>query len=101
MDTFVLFNGEEENLLQQVQSYIDKEKDYAEAEIMLYYGEKYYAALKNDPTAKCEYFFRAKHNTAEKIVESEHLLMPRISKFSIDFIEIPDVLYNLNNLFTV
>ena len=76
-DTFVIFNGEEENLFQQVEAFIKKDKGYAEAEIMLYYGEKYYQALIDDPAAKCKYFFRAKHNTGEKIVESELLEMPQ------------------------
>ena len=98
-DTFVIFNGEEENLLQQVEAFIKKDKGYAEAEIMLYYGEKYYQALIDDPAAKCKYFFRAKHNTGEKIVESELLEMPCIRTLSIDFFEIPDITYNLNSAF--
>lgn len=87
----------EEDLSQQVVAFIKKDKGYAEAEIMLFYGDKYYDAIENDPDAKCDYFFRAKHNTGEKIVDSELLSMPFIEKCKVNIVEIPDITFNLNS----
>ena len=78
-DTFVVFDGEEEDLGQQVEGYINDE-GYAESEMMLYYGDTYAKSLQEDPTAKCFYKFKASHTKSTGVVESEELEMPYITK---------------------
>lgn len=74
-DTFVLFNGEEEDLGQQVEGFLNDD-GIAEAEVMLYYGDKYSDALRDDPDATCEYKCKLKHTKGANEIESELLDMP-------------------------
>ena len=76
MSTFVVYNGEEEDLKQQVEANIKKETGIAEAEVTLFYGEKYYEDYSEDPSVKCEYKFTAHSNVCKNDVESELLEMP-------------------------
>lgn len=72
---FSVYNHEEEDLGHQVEGY---EKDgVAEAEVTLFYGDTYNEALKNDPSATCQYKFKASHSKGEKEIESEALEMPQ------------------------
>lgn len=76
LSTFIEYEGEEEDLGQQVE--IDLNDDgIAEGEVMLYYGDKYSDALREKPEAKCHYLFKATHNTAKNELESEQLEMPQ------------------------
>ncbi len=78
-DTFVLYNNKEENLYQQVEGFLNDEC-VAEAEAMLFYGDKYYDALESNPDAKCYYKFKAHNNVCKNDIESELLEMPQIQK---------------------
>lgn len=76
LSTFVEYEGEEEDLGQQVEIGLNDD-GIAEGEVMLYYGDKYSDALREKPEAKCHYLFKATHNTAKNELESEQLEMPR------------------------
>ncbi len=75
IDTFVEYEGEEEDLKQSVDAFLNDDC-VAEAEVTLFYGEKYGNALGENPDAKCNYLFRAKSDVAESELESEMLEMP-------------------------
>ncbi len=86
MNTFVLYNDEEEDLKQQVEANIDKETGIAETEVMLFYGEKYYEDYANDPSLKCDYKFKAHSNVCKKDIDSELLEMPEeVIEFEFSF----------------
>ncbi len=74
-ETFVEFDGEKEDLCQPLDGFI-KDDGYAESEMMLFYGEKYYQAWQKDNTVKCKYIFKATHPKAKSPAESEVLEMP-------------------------
>ncbi len=95
-DTFVVYDEEEENLYQQVEGFI-KDNGYAETEMMLFYGEKYYDAMVNDPSVKCFYKFKAKHTKGENVVESELLEMPCATNGTVNILEIEDALFRYNS----
>ncbi len=76
IDTFVEYEGETEDLGQQVEASLDNE-GIGEAEITLFYGDKYSEVLRSDPSAICHYKFKAHHNACEKDIESEKLEMPQ------------------------
>ncbi len=76
IDTFVEFDGEEEDLCQQVEAFLDDD-GIGETEVTLFYGEKYSDAIRENPDATCAYKFIAHHNTCEKDIESELLEMPQ------------------------
>lgn len=78
-DTFVLFNGEEEDLGQQVEGFLNDD-GIAEAELMLYYGDKYSDALQDDPGATCQYKCKVKHTKGANKIESGLLEMPNKKK---------------------
>ncbi len=79
IDTFVEFDGEEEDLGQQVEAFLDDEC-VGEAEVTLFYGEKYSDAIRENPGATCTYKFIAHHSACEKDVESALLEMPAGNK---------------------
>ena len=74
-DTFIEFEGEEEDLCQQVEAFLNDEC-VAEAEVMLFYGGKYSEAIHDNPDARCTYKFKAHNNACKSDVESELLEMP-------------------------
>ncbi len=93
-NTFVVTDGEEEDLGQQVEGFV---KDgYAEAEMMLYYGDKFSEKLRSDPTTKCEYIFKASHSNGKNIVTSKPLKMPYVLDIdgNVQILEMEDVLFN-------
>ncbi len=75
-DTFVLFNGEEEDLSQQVEGFLNDD-GVAETELMLYYGDKYSDALRDNPDATCQYKCKVKHTKGLNEIESDLLKMPQ------------------------
>lgn len=82
-NTIVSFDGEEEDLCQTLEGFIeevksegDKKQYQAVAEMNLFYGEKYYKAWLQDNTVKCFYKFRATHPNTKSSVESSELTMP-------------------------
>lgn len=89
INTFVTFTDDKskaqikENLGQTIDTNLAKmNKDgmeaIAEAEVMLFYGEKYAKALEGNPGLTCKYAFTAKSPVAKKPMEkSEELEMPR------------------------
>ncbi len=79
IDTYVEFDGELEDLGQQVEAFLNDD-GIAETEVMLFYGDKYSNALQQNPDAKCRYNFKAKHCAAKKELESEKLEMPASHK---------------------
>jgi len=85
---FVVHNNEDEDLAHHVEGYEDK--GFAEAEVTLFYGDKYQKALQKDPAAKCSYKFKASHSKGEKEIESDLLDMPYEKNLVVDFIEIVD-----------
>ncbi|MBD3346349.1 MAG: OmpA family protein [Chitinivibrionales bacterium] len=90
---FVRHEGEDEDLKQFPELFLDDNGE-GEVEVTLYYGEKYYDAWCEDPSAKCHYLFRAEHSKGVKELESPLLEMPHVDKVHVDFVEIPDVLFN-------
>lgn len=83
LSTSVEYEGEEEDLVQQVEAELNDD-GIAEGEVMLYYGDKYSDALREKPDAKCYYKFKATHNTAKNEVESENLEMPQSQEEQVD-----------------
>jgi hypothetical protein len=75
LKTFVIFNGQKEDILHDVEAFLD-DTGAATATITLFYGERFYEALKNDPASKCQYKCEIKHPLGEKEIESELLDMP-------------------------
>lgn len=96
-DTFVEFDGEEENLCQQVEAYLNDDC-IAEAEAMLFYGEKYSQAMRDNPDAKCYYKFKAHNNACRNDVESELLEMPTALKL-LECSSVPGVTFELGKSF--
>ncbi len=92
LQTFVEFEGEEEDLKQTVDAFAN-DKGVAEAEIMLYFGEKYAKALEENPGATCKYKFIAVHPKGTKELASELLEMPHIQKGTINILEVEDALF--------
>ena len=95
-ETFVVFDGEEENLGQQVEGYINDE-GHAEAEMMLYYGDKYAKTLHEDPTAKCFYKFKASHTKGANVLDSDVLKMPYVKKRAVIILKVEDALFRHNS----
>ncbi len=79
LSTFVEFEGEEEDLCQQVEVFLD-DGGIGETKVTLFYGEKYGKAIRENPGATCNYKFKAHHNTCAKDIESELLEMPTGNK---------------------
>ena len=79
ISTYVVFNNEEEDLRQTVSAMID-DNGIAEAELTLYYGETFHAALCDDPAVTCEYKAVASHPKGVKEITSEILPMPQAKK---------------------
>ncbi len=73
--TFVIFDGEEEDLGQPLEGFISDD-GIAKADMMLFYGDKYSQAIGDDPEAKCYYKFKANHPKGTGEIESEELEMP-------------------------
>ncbi len=88
IDTFVDYNGEIENLGQQVEGFLD-DKGVAEVEVILFYGEKYSKAIEENHEAVCCYTFKAKSSVAKDELESEALKMPQK-----EFIELKEGMYD-------
>ena len=84
LKTFVEYDGEDEDLGQVVDAFANDE-GIAEAEVMLYYGEKYSNALGEKPDAKCNYKFTATHPKGTGELESELLEMPHKEKNKANF----------------
>ena len=82
IDTFVEFEGEEEDLGQQVEAFLEDD-GIGEAEVTLFYGEKYSNTIRENPGAICHYKFKAHHNACKKDIESELLEMPTSKKSTI------------------
>lgn len=87
INTFVTFRDEKNNedvkedLGQAVDTNLEKVNKegveaVAEAEVMLFYGEKYNKALRENPELTCRYTFTAQSNVGKKILDSEPLTMP-------------------------
>jgi hypothetical protein len=87
IDTYIIYNDEEESLGQQVETPLNDD-GIAEAEVMLYYGDKYSKALQQDPNAQCQYKFKANHSTAKTELESELLEMPQSPSITFREVEI-------------
>jgi predicted TIM-barrel fold metal-dependent hydrolase len=66
---YSIFQEKTDDLCHSVDGY--EEKGFAEAEMTMYYPPDHQL---DDKTA--EYFFKAEHIRGEKIIESEHLVMP-------------------------
>lgn len=96
IDTFVIYDGDEEDLGQQVEAYLD-EDGIAEAEVVLYYGEAYANALTDNPEAKCSYKFRASNRKCKKDIESDLLDLPIDMILEVDVVEVPDIIFNINS----
>ena len=89
INTFSTFRDEKKNeyvkepLGQTIEANLEKiNKDgmeaFAEAEVMLYYGDKYSKALGEKSDLTCRYTFTAKSNVAKKIMEKcEELEVPQ------------------------
>ncbi len=82
-ETFVEFDGDKEDLGQPLDGQIKETTDenqkkchVAEAEMMLYYGEKFHQAWQKDNSVTCKYLFKATHPKAKNPVESTGLGMP-------------------------
>jgi|GEM_PF-4452392 len=60
------------------------ENGIAEAEVVLYYGEKYYNLFSADPSQKCTYTFTATHPDAASAVTSPSLVMPAVHRKTVD-----------------
>ncbi len=54
LDVFVIYDGEEEDLKYKVDLFLEDD-GLGEAEVMLFYGEKYYSSLENNPDATCKH----------------------------------------------
>jgi len=92
---FVVYNGETEDLAHQAEGY--EEDGFAQAEMTLFYGDKYSKALQKDPAAKCSYTFKASHSKGEKEIESELLDMPAEDKKKVNVVEVPDITFHHNS----
>ncbi len=91
---FVVYNKVEEDLKCQADGFEDK--GYAEAEVRLFYGDKYSKDLQKNPGATCFYKFKASHPKGEKVLESEQLEMPVKQKLKVDFVEVTDIHFHHN-----
>ena len=72
---FVRYNGQEEDLRNEVAAHLDDNCE-AEAQVKLFYGDKYYRDLQRDPSVTCEYLFRVTHSRGANVFTSEPLAMP-------------------------
>jgi hypothetical protein len=63
-----------------------EENGFAQAELVLYYGDKYYDLLNKDPSQKCRYIFTATHPEAAKSLISLPLEMPATQNKKTDVI---------------
>jgi len=92
---FVVYNGAEEDLKHQVEAFLDSEGN-ATAQMTLFYGEAYSKALKENPSAICQYKAKIKHSTAVKELTSEPLEMPCVEKLKVNFVEVADIHFHHN-----
>lgn len=80
---YVVFNGQEEDLKHEVSGFLEDD-GIAELKVKLFYGNKYYDALQEDPKATCDYILKKiRHSRGEKEIESEKLEMP-VEKNTLD-----------------
>jgi hypothetical protein len=75
-DLFVNYNGQEEDLLFEVQGFLN-DQGIASLPITLFYGKQYHKDLQSDPAITCQYLLKNINNSAcEKPIDSVLLDMP-------------------------
>ncbi|HEX2956785.1 MAG TPA: type VI secretion system tube protein Hcp [Chitinispirillaceae bacterium] len=91
---FSSFNKNTQDMQHEIEAFESGGK--ADAALTLYYNDEYYSDTAKPADASVEYFVKVTHPEADE-VESERLKLPFKKQQTVQFIEIPDVVFNHNS----
>ena len=95
---FGSYNGQEFDLSQEVEGFIDRKTGIARLVIKkLWFIDDHYPEWQKDPQTPCKYKVKGIfHSLGEYTVDSPELEMPAASDISVDYIEIADIHFHHN-----
>jgi type VI secretion system secreted protein Hcp len=91
---FSAYNNNTQDMQHEIEAFESDGK--ADAALTLHYNDEYYSDTAKPADASVEYFVKVTHPEADE-VESERLKLPFKKQQTVQFIEIPDVLFNHNS----
>jgi type VI secretion system Hcp family effector len=91
---FSAYNNNTQDMQHEVEAFESGGK--ADAAVTLHYNDEYFSDTAKPADASVEYFVKVTHPEADEI-ESERLKLPFKKQQTVQFIEIPDVLFNHNS----
>lgn len=91
---FSIYNNNTQDMQHETEAFESGGK--ADARLTLHYNDEYYSDTSKPAGAVLEYFVKVSHPEADEI-ESERLKLPLRKQQTVQFIEIPDVLFNHNS----
>jgi type VI secretion system secreted protein Hcp len=91
---FSIYKNNTQDMQHEVEGFESAGK--ADAAVTLHYNDEYYTDSEKPSTAVVEYFVKVSHSEAEEI-ESERLKLPFKKQQTVQYVEIPDVLFNHNS----
>jgi len=96
---FGIFNGQEFDLSQEVVGFIESKTGIAQLEIKrLWFIDDHYSEWLKDPQTPCKYKIKnIFHSLGENKMDSPELDMPAEMKTLVEFVEIPDITFNIGS----
>ncbi|MBN1600208.1 MAG: type VI secretion system tube protein Hcp [Chitinispirillaceae bacterium] len=91
---FSIYNNTTQDMQYEMEAFESGGK--ADAKMTLHYNDEYYSDTTKPSEATVEYYVKVSHPEADEI-ESERLKLPFRKLQTVQFIEIPDVLFNHNS----
>jgi type VI secretion system secreted protein Hcp len=91
---FSVYNNNPQDMQHEIEVFESGGK--ADAALTLHYNDEYYSDTAKTADATVEYFVKISHPEGDEI-ESERLKLPFKKQQTVQFIEIPDVLFNHNS----
>lgn len=91
---FSAYNNNTQDMQHEIEAFESGGK--ADAAVTLHYNDEYFSDTAKPADASVEYFVKVTHPEADE-VESERLKLPFKKQQTVQFIEIPDVLFNHNS----
>jgi type VI secretion system secreted protein Hcp len=91
---FSIYNNNPQDMQHETEAFESGGK--ADARLTLHYNDEYYSDAAKPSGAAVQYFIKVSHPEADEI-ESERLKLPFKKLQTVQFIEIPDVLFNHNS----
>ncbi|MFP4242578.1 MAG: peptidoglycan-binding protein, partial [Chitinispirillaceae bacterium] len=94
-----IYNGIEEDLLQEVEGFIQKDGTaMLEIKKLWFINDDHYSAWKKDKTTPAKYLIKEiSHSRGENVINGPELEMPVENKITVHFLEVPDILFHHNS----